>query len=113
MQDPEAYLESIGVELSCPVRRDRDAILSADLRKRIGHETYFFSSPQAMAEFDRRPLRYIDTLTDPVSLQRFTPTEHSPVEAHAGRDYYFARDETLIAFRSDPKMYAEPQLEMR
>ena len=113
MQDPEAYLDSIGVTLRCPVHRDRDAILIVELRKRIGHETFFFSSPQAMEEFDRQPLRYVDRLTDPVSEERFTPTEHSPVVAHAGRDYYFESEETRNAFRGDPGMYAEPRIAMR
>ena len=113
MQDPEIYLEAIGVTLACPVHRDRDAVLDASHRTRIGHEVFLFSSPEALAEFQRRPLRYIDVLTDPVSLDRFTPTEHSPRLAHADRTYYFADARTLITFRTDPDRYADPTLEMR
>ncbi len=109
MQDPEVYLGAIGVDLACPVYRDRDAVLDADHRIRVGHEFYFFSGPEAMAEFRRRPLRYIDRLTDPVSETRFTPTEHSPTYTYEDREFYFAGLDTLEAFQADPATYVEPR----
>ena len=113
MQDPEVYLSATGVSLACPVHRDRDAVLDVEHRVRIGHEVFFFSSADALAEFLGRPLRYLDRLTDPVTLERFEPTEYSPVENHLGRSYYFSNEETLIAFRNDPAKYDEPRMLMR
>jgi len=113
VQDPEVYLDSIGVTLACAVHRDRDARLDVDHRLRVGHDIYFFSSPEALAEFRERPLRYIDRLADPVSRQRFTPTRHSPVHIYEGRSYYFSNDQTRTAFLRDPAAFAEPQVLMR
>ncbi len=113
MKDPEVYLESIGVTLACTIHRDRDARLDVDHRLRVGHDTYFFSSTDAMAEFRERPLRYIEMLADPVSRKRFTPTRHSPVHTYEGRSYYFSNDETRTAFLRDPAAFAEPLVLMR
>ena len=113
MQDPELYLAAIGVTLPCPVHRDRDAVLDADHRLRIGHESFFFSSQTARDEFRRRPLRYIDRLTDPVTDVRFIPTDHSPRFEHEGRSYYFSGENSLNTFQSDPNRYADARREMR
>ena len=113
MQGPEPYLKAIGVTLTCPVRRDLDAVLDETHRTRVGHELYYFSSPEAMAEFEARPLRYVDLLTDPVSMESFEPTERSPRFEYQGRPYYFSTEETLAAFRINPRHYADPMRAMR
>ncbi len=113
MQDPEVYLAEIGVTLACPVHRDRDAVLAPDHRLRIGHETFFFSDQEAREEFRRRPLRYIDTLTDPVTLKHFTPTDSSPQLEYQGRSYYFADETSMARFQADPDPYLDVRREMR
>ena len=106
VQDPELYLESVDTTLPCPVRRDRDAVLNAELRTFVNHEPFFFSTREALDDFLRRPLRYIDRITDPVNLVRFTPTEASPFVEHDGRPFYFASLENLEAFQAEPQRYA-------
>ena len=113
MKDPELYLAAIGVTLPCPVHRDRDAVLAVDHRLRIGHETFFFSDAGARDEFRRRPLRYIDSLTDPVTSLRFTPTSRSPHVEHRGRSYYFSEETALDIFQADPDSYADARRDMR
>jgi YHS domain-containing protein len=113
VQDPEAYLERLGVTLIDPVHRDRDARLEASLRARVNHETWFFSDAGSRDEFLRRPLRYVGRVTDPIRGTRFAPDEATPVLEFHGRSYFFEDPSTLSAFRGDPERFAEPRRAMR
>lgn len=112
MQDPEIHLERSGAELECPVVPGAPAILSPDLRARVNHETYFFSSTAAMERFVADPLSYCGTLTDPVSQVRFVPTPDSPRQDYAGRPYFFVSEETRRCFIESPEMWADANREM-
>ena len=108
MQDPEAYIEEIELDFPCPVRRDRDAVIDVEHRAFVNHEIFFLSSLDALNEFRRRPLRYLDLVTDPVRGARFAPSELSPRWTYDDRPYYFLDESTLAEFRSDPDRYAHP-----
>jgi len=110
VQDPEAYLERLdrASRLTCPVHRDRDAILDPRYRAYVNHEIYFFSSDAAVQEFRRRPLRYVDEVTDPVSLVRFIPDETSSRIDHEGRPYFFVDAATRRRFAANPEAHANP-----
>ncbi len=112
MQDPEAYLEKFDLELPCPVSPQRDALLDAGHRVLVNHDVFFVSSPEAREELERRPLRYLGTVTDAVSGLRFVPGELSPHLVHEERLYYFFDASTLAEFRTDPERYANPRREM-
>lgn len=112
MQDPEVYLERLGTRLADPVHRDRDGVLAVSHRTRVNHETFFLASAETLEEFERRPLRYVGTVTDPVSGERFVPSASSPVFEYDGRRYFFADDLTLDSFREDPEAYRDPEREM-
>ncbi len=112
MQDPEIYLNEIGVELPCAVRDGVPARLRADHRLRVNHETYFFSSREALAEFERDPLALCGKVTDPVSGERIAPTATTPRYDYAGRSYFFSSWDTRGRFASSPAAFANASREM-
>ena len=112
MQDPEHYIAELGLTFPCPVRPDLDAVIDVEHRAFVNHEVYFFSSREAAAEFDRRPLRYAGLVTDPVSGSRFGPSEISPFRRYDERPYYFQDRDTAEQFAADPERYARPTRRM-
>ncbi len=112
MQDPEAYLNELGLKLPCPVRRDLDAVIDVEHRAFVNHETFFFSSLEALEDFRARPLRYLDRVTDPVRNVRFAPSERSRLWVHDDRPYYFLDETSLVAFKRNPDLYADPKRAM-
>ena len=105
--DPEKYLLALHASFPCPVRPTRRAILDSSLRARINQDIFFFSSVAAKNRFQKDPLRYAKTLTDPVSFLRFHPTKSSPHVVFRSRDYYFAADSTLARFQAEPEKWFE------
>jgi YHS domain-containing protein len=109
VQDPAPYLEARGVEIPCMVRPEEPAALDdSELRLRVNHENFFFSSAEAKMAFLADPLRYVDRLTDPVTHVRFQPLAGGPQLVHEGRPWYFASEATRGAFLADPARYVEP-----
>ena len=112
MQDPELYIQQLGLSVPCAVSPDRDAILDSAHRTLIGYETYFFADLQAKSQFDQSPEKFSGPLTDPVSLRHFNPKSESPRLIHNERLYIFATDSTQEVFAMTPEMYEYPQLKM-
>ena len=108
MKDPEVYLRQLGVKLPCPVHPEASAVLGADTRTWVNHEIYFFSSAEAKRAFEQRPLKYCGTLTDPVTLVRFTPSKAAPRFDYGGHPFFFTNAASLAAFKADPARYAVP-----
>lgn len=105
--DPEKYLIEMHATFRCPVHPSRQAILDSSLRARVNHDIFFFSTVASKNLFLKNPLRYVKTLTDPVSFARFHPTKASPHAAFRGREYYFASDSTLARFQAEPEQWFE------
>lgn len=105
--DPEKYLREMKVAFRCPVRPTRRAIFDSSLRAQINQDIFFFSSPTAMKQFQKDPLRYCGKLTDPVTRARFRPTSASPHVTFRGRVYYFAADSSLAKFQERPERFYE------
>lgn len=112
MQDPELYLERLDVRPACPVRREQAAVLDADHRAYVNHEVFFFSNGDALERFKQDPLRYCGIVTDPVSEERFRPSEGSPRHDYKGRPYFFSSLSTLATFKDDPERFADPRRKM-
>ncbi len=112
VQGPETYLTALGTELSCALRDGEAAVLDAAHRSYVNYEIFFFSEEAARAEFERDPARHCGVLTDPVSRQRFRPSQSSPRLEHEGRPYFFFTEETKIEFAAKPEMYALPDYKM-
>ncbi len=112
MQDPETYLDQLGVRLLGAVDDGAPAILDSEHRSYVNWEVFFFSSPARREQFDADPLAYCGVVTDPVTKIRFRPDRGSPRFDYDGRPYYFASTATLERFKSMPAALAHPDLEM-
>lgn len=107
MQDPEPYLRGQNIGVPCIVYPNRKARIDSSLRRKIGHDLFYFSSVTAMRLFDRDPLRYVKALSDPVTNDRFRVTRSSPREEYKNRPYYFASSGEQGLFHGDPEKYKD------
>lgn len=106
MKDPQIYLRRLGIHLTCPIHPGQKAFIDREFRAFVNHESYFFSSREARAQFEKQPLRFCGLLTDPVRGERFQPTRRSPRLDHEGRPYFFSSQASKDAFVKDPVRYA-------
>ena len=113
MQDPETYLNQLGVGLFGAVDEDASAVLDSEHRSYVNWEVFFFSSPSRREQFEADPLAYCGVLTDPVTKTRFRPDKDSPKIDYDGRPYYFASAASMESFKAMPAALAQPSLEMR
>ena len=111
MQDPEPYLRDQKIEVPCVVYPKMKARIDTSLRRRIGHDLFYFSTAQAMRLFDRDPLRYVKSLSDPVTSDRFKVTHSSPRETYKERTYYFASPSNRDRFDADREKYRDRRAE--
>ncbi len=85
MQSPELFLNDLGITVNCVVDPARPALLDEAHRVFVNWETYYLSSDEALAKFRADPLKYVGTVTDPVTRERFRPNgKHTRIE-HDGR----------------------------
>lgn len=112
MQDPELYIQQLGLNVPCLISPERNAILDSAHRTFIGYESYFFSDLEAKSKFESSPEKFCGPLTDPVSLRHFNPKPESPRIVHNNRLYVFATDSTKEVFAMMPGMYQYPEHKM-
>jgi len=113
VQGPEKYLNELGISLPGAVDPSKPAILDVAHRELVNYEAYYFSDDEAMKLFETEPYRYTGKVTDPVSLERFLPTEASPVRSYGGRLFYFASQANASTFDADSVRYGIPMPGMR
>ena len=113
MQDPETYLNELGIELDCAVNSRVKARIEKESRSRLNYEIYFFSEAREKEKFDRKPLSYCGILTDPVSKQRFRPGTKAEPEWFGGQAWYFVSDSTQALFAATPDSFATPKFGMK
>jgi len=107
VQDPEPYLRALKIEVPCMVYPKRKARIDSSMRRMIGHDIFYFSSGQAMRQFDRDPLRYVKKLSDPVTNDRFRVTRSSPRVEYRNRVYFFASPGERGIFDGDREKYRD------
>lgn len=113
MQSPELFLNDLGITVNCVVDPARPALLDEAHRVFVNWETYYLSSDEALVKFRADPLRYVGTVTDPVTRERFRPNgRHTRIE-HEGRIIWFAKAENLTRFRAGPEAYVPPMIGMQ
>jgi len=112
VQDPEIYLNELGIQVNDLFDPTRPAVLDAAHRSRVNFENFFFADTAGKARFDADPIAQAGVVTDPVSRQRFRPAPSSPRLLHDGRPYVFFSEESRAAFVASPEMYAEPDYKM-
>lgn len=113
MQGPEIYLNDLGISVPCVVDPSRPALLDEKHRVFVNWETCYLSSDAALAEFRRNPLKYVGTVTDPVTRERFRPNGRSTRIEHDGRIIWFAKAENAVRFRASPEAYMPPMIGMQ
>ena len=112
MQSPEVFLKDLGVSVPCVVDPAKPARLDERFRVFVNWETYYLAGEVELAKFRADPLRYVGTVTDPVTRERFRPTVgHARIE-HEGRLIWFAKPENVATFRSSPEAFIPPMLGM-
>lgn len=107
VQDPESHLKEIGVHPPSMFKGGGKPVIDSSLRARLNYEIYYFANRAELDRFQKDPLRYCGSLTDPVTMARFRPTPKSPRTDYADRAYYFASDSTKAAFLKDPMQYKD------
>lgn len=113
MQSPEIFLVDLGLSVPCVVDPSRPALLDTRHRVFVNWETYYLSSDENLAKFRADPLKYVGTVTDPVTRERFQPErKHTRLE-HEGRLIWFAKPENAARFREGPEAYVPPMIGMQ
>jgi YHS domain-containing protein len=107
--DPEPWLAKQKIRVQDPIDRAKPAVLSKATRLFVGHDLYYFAGASTRARFEKSPLQYCGTLTDPVTRERFKPTAASPHLLRDGRDYWFASPESKARFAARPDSFAVRQ----
>jgi YHS domain-containing protein len=109
VQDPESFLEELGVELDCAIVEGAQAILDVEHRAWVNHEVFFFSTGSQKEKFLQHPERFCGIVTDPVTREKFEPNKVSPRLDHDGRPYFFLSEGSLSRFEAAPDSFAIPK----
>ena len=113
MQSPEIFLVDLGIAVPCVVDPARPALLDPRHRVFVNWETYYLSSDENLAKFRADPLKYVGTVTDPVTRERFRPDRSHPRVEHEGRIIYFTKVENVARFQAGPEAYVPPMIGMQ
>ena len=106
VEDPERYLNELGVQVPDFFDSTRTAVLEYGTRSRVNYETFFFADPTEKARFDADPTRYVGLLVDPVNKIRFQPRAQSPRFDYNNRPFFFSSDSTRASFAATPDSFA-------
>lgn len=112
VQDPQIYLDQLGLVLPDWLDSTQNAVLDSAHRSFVNFETFFFASAENKATFDENVSEYCGRLTDPVTLDQFQPGPAAPHTSYQGREYYFVSDSTYQLFTQMSEMYALPNYQM-
>ena len=112
MQDPEFYLNQLGIELTSIMDDTAPAIIDDEHWARVNYETFFFANVPEREEFVRSTTRYCGLVTDPITAQRFVPNEQSPKFYFEGQPFYFLSKENREEFAAMPESLAVPKYRM-
>jgi len=113
VQSPELFLNDLGISVKCVVDPAKDALLDEKHRVFVNWETYYLSSDAALAKFRADPLKYVGTVTDPVTRERFRPDRNHPKLVRDGRIIWFTKVENVERFRAGPEAYMPPMIGMQ
>jgi YHS domain-containing protein len=106
VEDPERYLNELGVTVPDLLDTTRAAVLDFSTRSRVNFETFFFADPDEKKRFDADPTKYTGLLVDPVNKVRFQPSAKSPRFDFKNRPFFFSSDSTLAKFVAAPDSFA-------
>lgn len=112
MQDVPGYVKRTGLQFACYMDPDRTAVIDGAFAARLNYETYFFADSAARETFRADPVQFCGMLTDPVTKQRFRPSDASPSYTHEKVLYLFESLDTYEAFVSMPNKHMLPGYKM-
>ena len=105
VEDPEAHLAKLGVELGGAVEPKQTAILATTHRFRVNGQFYWVSSGDNIRRFRESPHRYTGPLRDPVTREWFDPARSSPQRTIQGQILYFKSKRTEREFADNPDRF--------
>lgn len=82
------------------------------MRTQVNYEFYYFADAAGKERFDTEPLRWCGTVTDPISRQRFRPTQDSASVEHAGVSFFFESKDTQTQFVAQPDSFSVMRVQM-
>lgn len=82
------------------------------MRTQVNYEFYYFADEEGKKRFAADPLRWCGTVTDPISRNRFRPTQESARTEHAGVSFFFESRETQSQFAAHPDSFSVMQQQM-
>ena len=112
MQGPSIFLTDLDITIYDYFDAGKEAVVEADHAHRVNFENYYFADSADRDKFAADPLAYVNTLTDPVTKQRFKPGSNPPVTEFNGVSYYFSAVSSKEAFDSAPDYYWLPNYKM-
>ncbi len=112
MQDPGLYLTQLGVNVPSFFDSATPAVLDSRFASFVDFEAFYFASESEKRRFEQDIVKHCGIVTDPVSKERFRPTEQSPRMVYHDRTYLFASDSTYTTFAMMPDMYWLPNYSM-
>lgn len=98
----------MGFAAPCAVRPGAQASITASCRQQINHDLFYVAYQSDLETLRKKPYKFADKLTDPVTRTIFHPTKKSPRYDFEGRPYLFSSDSTRTVFKANPSMYAVP-----
>ena len=112
MQDVPTFVERKGLEFNDYLDDELIAIVDTEHCVRLNYEAYFFGSLWNRERFLSDPLIYCGLLTDPITRNRFRPSNESPRTSHEGVTYYFETEVARVEFKKAPDLYQLPSWRM-
>jgi YHS domain-containing protein len=89
-----------------------EAVIDSEHCVRLNYETYFFGDLWTKERFRSDPVMFCGLLTDPVSRERFRPSEDSPRSSYEKVTYYFQDRSNRDLFELSPMTYRLPSWSM-
>ena len=86
--------------------KESAALVEKEKRAQVNYEFFYFADEAGKEQFESDPLRWCGTVTDPISRERFRPTEKSAVAEHNGIPFFFSSEDTKTAFAAHPDSFS-------
>lgn len=110
VQNPLPFVQKQHLNFHCVVNTNKMATIDDKHQRKVNWEIFYLSDDDALAKFDKDPIKYCGILSDPVTGQRFRPGDDSPTETYRKQLFYFQSDSTKQVFDENPDGHKEPDL---
>ena len=101
-EDPEHFLEGLGLQLASAVDPKLPAVLEPRYRMSVNGQLYWVASDDGLKRLRETPFAYTGRLRDPVTREWFEPDATSPRRDAGSEVLYFASEDTAAEFDGSP-----------